>query len=111
VIFLVVALIQFLNPVFRLVILWKMFGLFGEVCLICGQVRRPPTGGSALGSLRYSWVAGSASVALSVDSAFFRLVVGLDISPLCSLACTAVALSMYMWVCPCLVVRFSCNGV
>ena len=47
--FLVFALISFFMPaLIRLVILRVLFGVFGRVCRICGQVRRPPIGGFAL---------------------------------------------------------------
>ena len=62
-------------------------------------------------SLWCSWDSGSASDDLRIDSAASRLVVGRGLSPLCSLACSAVALSFYIWVCPCGGVQFSSNGV
>ena len=52
----------------------------------------------SLGSFRCSRAAGSASVALRVDIVVYRLDVGRVLSPLCSLACTAVAFSMYVWI-------------
>ena len=65
----------------------------------------------SLGSLRCSWYVGSASVALTVDSASSRLLFGRCLSPLCSLACMVVAFNMYMRVCPSGVVHFSSIGV
>jgi hypothetical protein len=58
-------------------------------------------------SLRCSRSVGSASVALRVDRVVSRLLLGRVLSPQCSLACIAVAFSMYIWVCPFGVVRFS----
>jgi hypothetical protein len=60
----------------------------------------------SLDSLRRSWAAGSASVAIRFDIDVSRLTVGRVLSPLCSLACIAVAFSMYVLVCPFDVVSF-----
>jgi hypothetical protein len=48
VMFLVVALISFLMPVFRLVIFFMESGVIVDTFRILGQVRRPPIGGTLL---------------------------------------------------------------
>ncbi len=49
-----------------------------------------------LGRLRCSWDAARASAAARVDKTVSSLVAGRYLFPLCSFACTAVALSMWI---------------
>ena len=65
----------------------------------------------AFGSLRCSLYDGSASVALRVDNASYRLLFGLCLSPPCNLACVVVAFSMCMRVLSSGVASFSSIGV
>ena len=65
----------------------------------------------ALGRFLYSWCDGKVRVVLSVYSASSRLFFGRCLSPLCSFACIAFAVSMYMSVRPSKVVCFSRIGV
>ena len=65
----------------------------------------------AFGSFRCSWKVGSVRVALSVDRTSSRLLFGHCQSPLCSLACIAVAFSMYVSVCPFGLFCYSSIGV
>ncbi len=53
-----------------------------------------------LGSFVCSWDVDSISVAARVDRAMFSLGWGRDLSPLCSFACTAIALSIWSCFCP-----------
>ena len=53
---------------------------------------------ASLGSFRCSWDVGSVDVVVRVDIDVSRLAVGRVLSPLCSLACTVVVFSMYIWV-------------
>ena len=55
---------------------------------------------NGLGSLICSWDAGSVSVVARVDRANYSLGWGRGLSPVCSFACTAVALSIWSCVCP-----------
>ena len=66
------------------------------VCVVCVV---------GLGSLVCSWDVGSVSVVSRVDIAKSSLGWGWDLSPLCSFACTADALSIRSCVCPDDVVR------
>ena len=54
-----------------------------------------------------SWDVGSVSVLASVERAMSSLGWGRGLSPLCSFACIAVALSIRSCVCPDVVVRDS----
>jgi len=65
----------------------------------------------SLGSFKSACDDGSASVAAKVEMALSSLVVDRILSPLCSFACTAATLSMYICGRPCGVVRFSNNSV
>ena len=62
-------------------------------------------------NLRCSLSPRSANVALRVHSAISMMLFGLILPPMCNLACITVAFSMYTWVCPSEVVRFSSRDV
>ena len=55
---------------------------------------------TGLGSLVCSWDAGSVSVVARVDRTNSSLGWGRGLSPVCSFACTVVALSIWSCVCP-----------
>ena len=60
-----------------------------------------------LGSFVYSWDAGSVSVVAWVDRADASLGWGRGLSPVCRFACIAVAFSIWIFVCPDVVVCVS----
>ena len=66
--FFVVLLISFLMSAFKLLFLRMLSNVFREVCFLCGQVRRPPTRGTA-SSMVMSGVASLSIVTLAIVSA------------------------------------------
>ena len=93
----VVSLIYFFMPVFMLVSFIMVSGLFGVVCLICGHIRRPPTGGSASLNVMSGGASPSttALAALSAASLYSMSVCDLTL-PMCVLSCF-LSLALSSW--------------
>jgi len=80
VVFLVVALMKFRMPVFRLVALWMVFGVVGDIFLICGHVRRTPIEESASSKVTFDVISLSATARAVVSAVSLHVISVCDLT-------------------------------
>ncbi len=83
----VVSLIALFMPVYILVSFRMASGLFGVVCLVCGHVRRPLTGGSASSNVMSGGTSPSTTALAAVSAASLYSMSVCDLTlPMCVLS-------------------------